>query len=260
MKTIKKPITVKKTAAASRILLVDDDDIFRSEFKELFQDYGVREASNGQEALNILKKPNEIDLVMLDVRMPGLNGIEVLERIKQIAPDVYTIISTGYSSKDVAIEALKAKADNYLEKPFEPSRVKEIIDEVLDGKQAQDTFSTDSMEAKVEKIKRFAERNCYKKISLSDAAEIACLSPKYLSRIFKQYCGKGFSEFRLEIKIGKAKELLIQSACNIDQISDKLGYQNTESFIRQFKKFTRCTPTEYRKKTQKQNNAKKSNK
>ena len=248
MKTAKKPNPVKKAPVACKILLVDDDDIFRSEFRDSFEDYGIKEASNGQEALSILKKPNEIDLVILDVRMPGLNGIEVLERIKQIAPDVYIIISTGYSSKDVAIEALKGKADNYLEKPFDPNRVKEIIEQVLDSKQAEEAPSTDGMKAKIDKVKRFAERNCFKKISLNDAAETVCLSPKYLSRIFKQYCGKGFSEFRLAIKIERAKELLTQSASNIDQISDKLGYQNTESFIRQFKKFTLCTPTEYRKK------------
>ena len=257
MKTAKNTNPAKKEPVASKILLVDDDDVFRSEFKDCFHDYGIKEASSGQDALNMLKKPNEIDLIILDVRMPGLNGIEVLERIKQIAPDVYTIISTGYSSKDVAIEALKGRADNYLEKPFDPDRVKEIIEEVLDSKQAQEVESTDGMKAKVEKIKRFAERNCFKKISLSDASQVVCLSPKYLSRIFKQYCGKGFSEFRLGIKIEKAKELLTRSACNIDQISDKLGYQNTESFIRQFKKFTRRTPTEYRKKIYPQGRAKK---
>ena len=257
MVIIKKSNPAKKTPIASKILLVDDDDIFRSEFKDCFSDYGIKEASNGHDALNILKKPNEIDLVILDVRMPGLNGIEVLEKIKQIAPDVYTIISTGYSSKDVAIEALKGRADNYIEKPFEPNKVKEIIEHVLDSKQAEQVESTDGMKAKVERIKRFAERNCFKKISLNEAAQVVCLSPKYLSRIFKQYCGKGFSEFRLEIKIGKAKGLLTQSTYNIDQISDKLGYQNTESFIRQFKKFTRCTPTEYRKKIHPQGRAKK---
>ncbi|MDD4954852.1 MAG: AraC family transcriptional regulator, partial [Candidatus Omnitrophica bacterium] len=99
---------------------------------------------------------------------------------------------------------------------------------------------------KMDKVKRFIERNCFKKISLDDAASTVFLSPKYLSRIFKQSTGMGFSDFRLHIKIDRAKELLEKTGYKVDQISDKLDYQNTESFIRQFKKLTGLTPTQYR--------------
>ncbi len=107
----------EKTFLPPRILLVDDDDVLRNEFVECFGEFGIAEAANGQEALAYLKKPNEIDLAILDVRMSGMNGIELLERIKRVAPAVRVIIFTGYGSKDVAIEALRSKADDYIEKP-----------------------------------------------------------------------------------------------------------------------------------------------
>jgi AraC-like DNA-binding protein len=75
------------------------------------------------------------------------------------------------------------------------------------------------------------------------------LSPKYLSRLFKQEAKVGFNQFRLGVKMEKAKELLKSSDYNVSQISYKIGYQNVESFIRCFKNATNCTPSQYRKKT-----------
>ena len=62
--------------------------------------------------MQLLRKPNEIDLVLLDVMMPGLSGTEVLREMKKLSPNLAIIILTGYSSKDVAIEALKGHADD----------------------------------------------------------------------------------------------------------------------------------------------------
>ena len=103
--------------------------------------------------------------------------------------------------------------------------------------------------SKINKVKLFIERNCFKKIGLNDAAQAVCLSPKYLSRVFKEHCHISFSQFRIRVKIEQSKKLLEKTGYNINQISDKLGYENAESFIRQFKRFVKFTPTEYRKKS-----------
>ncbi|MCX6353572.1 MAG: response regulator transcription factor [Candidatus Aureabacteria bacterium] len=228
------------------ILLVDDDKEFRSEFRDYLDEYEIVEASSGEEALRILAKPNEIDLVILDVMMPGMRGTEVLKRMKKMEPRLGIIILTGYSSKDVAIEALKGRADEYLEKPFPIAKAKELIVNLLESKNGETDVSALDIKGKIEKIKRFVERNCYKRIGLNDAAVAVCLSPKYLSRIFRQITGKSFSSYRLNIKIGKAKELLRDTGMNVSQISERLGYENAESFIRQFKQHTSKTPTAYR--------------
>jgi YesN/AraC family two-component response regulator len=78
-------------------------------------------------------------------------------------------------------------------------------------------------------------------------ANSVCLSPKYLSRFFKQETGENFNQYRLRVKVEKAKEFLKNTSNTIEQISDKMGYQNIESFIRVFKKFTNHTPTTYRR-------------
>jgi DNA-binding NtrC family response regulator len=65
---------------------MDDDSKFRTELKDNLEGYEVVEARNGEEALNIIKRPNDIGVVILDVRMPGLSGTEVLEEMKKVDP------------------------------------------------------------------------------------------------------------------------------------------------------------------------------
>jgi YesN/AraC family two-component response regulator len=171
-----------------------------------------------------------------------------LKEIKKIDPKIGIIMSTAYSSKDVAVAALKGHADDYVEKPLNVAKIKDSIERLLQVKEGRDDLSACDIASKVDKVRRFTERNCDKKVSLKDAASAVCLSPKYLSRIFKEKMGVSFCHYKSELKIRKARELLAQTGYNISQISDKLGYQNVESFIRTFRKFAHCTPSDYRHK------------
>jgi two-component system response regulator YesN len=228
------------------ILLVDDDEDFRGELRDYLEDYRITEAQTGNDALEILRKPHDIDLVILDVMMPGLRGTEVLRRIKAMDEAMPVIILTAYSSKDVAIEALKADADDYIEKPMDVANATHIIARLLKKTRAEGDLETGGMEGKIERVKHLLGINYHKMVSLNDAARIVCLSPKYLSRVFKERTGTGFSEYKLKVKITQAKGLLDKTRENVDQISYDLGYQNPESFIRMFKKVTGFTPTGYR--------------
>ncbi len=231
-----------------QILLVDDDALFREEIRESFDEYTVVEASGGEEAIRLLKRPNQIDLVILDVMMPGLKGTEVLREIKKIAPHLHIIILTGYSTKDIAIEALKGDADDYLEKPLDIEKTKSMVAQLLrDKRPGGRDIEAEGIEGKIAQVKNFVDRNYHKRIYLKDAASAVCLSPKYLSRLFKQKAGMEFTDYKMNVRIAKAKEILLRNSLNIDEIAFQMGYKNTESFIRLFKKATRSTPTEYRK-------------
>ncbi|MFZ5802828.1 MAG: response regulator [Candidatus Omnitrophota bacterium] len=231
------------------LLVVDDDKEFREEMKDLFSEYRVLEAANGQEAVDMIRKANAIDLVILDVRMPRRGGIDVLREIKRTDPALGIIIMTGYSDKDTAIEALKGHADDYIEKPADPKKIRAMVETILEKQHAGSDIDTASTHGKIEKVKRFIERNCFKKTNLEDAAQAVCLSPKYLSRLFKEETGESYVQYRIKLKIEKAKTLLARgSDGNVSQIAYKLGYENPESFIRQFKRFTKKTPTEFRQK------------
>ena len=226
----------------SKILLVDDSKDLRAEFKLWFEDFDVLTAASAEEALAILGKPNELALVLLDVQMPGMGGLAALAKIKTLAPATPVIIMTGYSTKDVAIKALKGKASGYIEKPFSLKEMRAAIEKELSADPADE-----DIKSKMEHVKRFVEANCFKKLELRDAAAAVYLSPKYLSRLFRERTGMGFTAYKLKVKMEQAEALLKSGAANIKQVSAKLGYANTESFIRQFKKISGCIPSAYRR-------------
>jgi CheY-like chemotaxis protein len=103
----------------ARILVVDDDEHFRSLFTDLLQGWGyeVQDASDGVAALTLLKE-TAFDLLFVDLKMPGMNGIEVIREAREVQPNARIIIVTAYGSKETAIEALQLGVTDYLEKPI----------------------------------------------------------------------------------------------------------------------------------------------
>jgi YesN/AraC family two-component response regulator len=231
-----------------KILLVDDEKIVREAFIAAFDnEYTIAPASGGQEALDILKQPNDIDLIILDVMMPGLNGIQLVKEIKKISPELKVVIFTGYGSKDVVIEALRADADEFIEKPFDIKQTREIIERLLDRRNNSSQAESHGTDGKIRKAQEYIKRNYNKFISLKDAAQMCYMSPKYFSRIFKEKTGKSFNEFRVGLRIDAAKQILTKGGRSINQIAYTVGYQNPDSFMKMFKRTTGFTPSEYRR-------------
>ena len=121
-----------------KILVVDDEQSMR-EFLEIMlkkEDYKVSLASNGEEVLKLLER-DIFDLVLLDVRMPKMDGIAVLKRIKALATETIVIMITAYASHDTAVKAMKEGAYDYITKPFKIDEIKLIIRNALEKKNLQ---------------------------------------------------------------------------------------------------------------------------
>lgn len=228
------------------ILIVDDDREYRESFRDGFSDFNILEASTGPEALTVLKKPHDIDVVVLDERMPGLSGTQVLEEIKKLDPAIPTVILTSKGSEETAVRALRGKAEDYLQKSLPFDAIERRIRQLAEKVRKPEKPLRGGIEDKIEQMKYFAQRNYHKNIRLDDLAERLFLSQKYLSKIFKQHTGMTYNDYKIKIKIEKAKEMLKNKDFNIYKIAENMGYQNTESFIRIFERETGYTPTAYR--------------
>ncbi len=111
-----------------RLLVVDDDAVFREELSTLLSDWGhqVEAVSSGAKAIEALET-TEFDVIFSDVRMPRMNGIELLRQVRERWPRVYVIMITGFGTIEAAVEAMKLGAFDYVRKPFRSEAVQRIV-------------------------------------------------------------------------------------------------------------------------------------
>jgi two-component system nitrogen regulation response regulator GlnG len=118
----------------SSILIVDDDARLRESFEKLMAEegYGVRSAATGEAGLEAVKQELP-DLVIMDVRMPGMGGLETLRAIREIDPKLPVIVMTAFGTTDTAIEATKLGAFDYVLKPFDIPDILTLIEQALEA-------------------------------------------------------------------------------------------------------------------------------
>lgn len=115
------------------ILVVDDEAVIREGLQRTLdgERFAVETCRSGHAAIELLQD-KEYDLIITDLKMPGMNGIEVLKAVKGLQPDVPVIMITGYATVDTAVEAMKNGATDYISKPFTPEQIMEKIDKSIE--------------------------------------------------------------------------------------------------------------------------------
>jgi CheY-like chemotaxis protein len=116
-----------------RILVVDDEPNIRTMFQEALEraGYQVTTAASGADALGLARK-ERFDLAFLDIKMPGLNGVETLKALKELNPEVNVVMITGYASEDLVAASLDSGAFVCLTKPFGIAQILEVVRTVRD--------------------------------------------------------------------------------------------------------------------------------
>jgi CheY-like chemotaxis protein len=110
------------------VLVVEDDPLIRWSVKEtLSKDYRVRVAESAEEALKKIRDARRLDALLADVRLPGLSGLDLSNRLRQTRPGLKIFIMTAYSGEEAAREAFAIRADGYLTKPFAMETLKDML-------------------------------------------------------------------------------------------------------------------------------------
>jgi DNA-binding response OmpR family regulator len=126
------------------VLIVDDEKnilLTLSQSLEVLQ-LKTDTATNGEEALAKLKE-KEFALILLDIRMPGMDGMEVLRQVREIRPDIRIIMISAYGTIELAVEAMKLGAVDFIQKPFSPEEVRTLVSRVLDREKLDEQRATD---------------------------------------------------------------------------------------------------------------------
>ncbi len=119
--------------ASEQILVVDDEPLMRDFLYEAFRrkGYRVNVAPDGLEALQMLEKAN-YDMVLTDVKMPRLSGLEVLEKVKEMSPETKVVMITAYGTIENAVESMKLGAFDYITKPFSVDEIELVVKRAID--------------------------------------------------------------------------------------------------------------------------------
>ena len=261
-----------------KFLFVDDEEIVRRGFREkiAWAEIGfefLEPCKNGREAIQRIAQEHP-DVVMTDICMPLVDGLEVAAYIADRFPEIIVIILSGYDEFEYARSALRSRVVEYLLKPITSrelsalvAKLKTRLDETasrrseLEIASAQTRFpasdeTSDLFNAKgsrslamtkVAETQEYIERNfAKKKLSVDEICRDLFISPSYLSRLLKHHLGKTFVDALTDFRIEKAKQLLAGSDLNIYAVADAVGFSDPHYFSTIFKKVTGVTPSEYR--------------
>ena len=115
-------------ATPSRLLIIDDDEDVRLLLRDLLEesDYEVQVAQCGEDALKMIRM-STYDLIVTDLRLTGMHGLEVIKEVKAIDAGIDVIVMTGYASVNSAVESMKAGAVDYITKPFNSDQIKMVV-------------------------------------------------------------------------------------------------------------------------------------
>jgi two-component system response regulator AtoC len=134
-----------------RILVVEDDSLTADSVARVLsrQGYDTAVVSNGADARKILEE-SAVHLILLDIRLPDMNGLDLLRAAREVEPDIPAIVMTAYTDVKVAVDAMKAGADDYLQKPFELDELKVIVARALENSRLMVQLSTLKRESQKE--------------------------------------------------------------------------------------------------------------
>jgi DNA-binding NtrC family response regulator len=126
------------SARPSKILIVDDEDVVRDSLSEWFsaEGYTTKPCASGKEALAAIADA-EFDLALLDIKMPGMDGMELQQRLHDADPELTIVIMTGYATVETAVQALKRGAYDYITKPVDPDELSHLVAKALELRQAK---------------------------------------------------------------------------------------------------------------------------
>ena len=256
-----------------RLLIADDEALERETLADIVarrfeHEVTIETAENGRKAADTAVLWGA-DLILMDIEMPGMNGLDAARAVLEQRPECKVIFVTAYSLFQYAHEAMHLGACDYLLKPVNPDEVeasiRKAIRQIEAGRRlaelapvepepeadpesdAAEAGENDRNALVMAHVRKYMEDNYMFDLSLDSVSEILHISPAYLSAQFKKYQKMNFLDCLTELRINAAKELLTDPFRSAAEVASMVGYEDSSYFARTFKKRTGMTPTQYRR-------------
>ncbi len=250
-----------------RLLFVEDEFYTREGIKESVDwlSLGIDSlevACDGKEGWE--KLSSKPDIILTDIRMPYKTGLELATQAKKISPECEIIFLSSYSDKEYLFTAISLSSVAYIEKPVDIPELSEAIKQAVDNRKqsalfhklkndepAGDVFKSlpDSAHHNTRAALSFiTEHFSDPTLSLDSIAKYVSLSPSYLSDSFKKDTGKNIKQVISDIRLDRATELLTTTTLSVAEISQQIGYRDSNYFSKFFKQKFGVSPHNYREK------------
>lgn len=248
-----------------QLLVVDDESIIRRGIRAFidFDGLGITgffEAENGEEAFTLLEK-EQIDLILADINMPKMNGLEFCRLAKERDPSVKIAMITGYDYLDYAIRAIKVGVDDYVLKPLSRDDIQALLFRLVEKKKEEDSLTvvrqevnklaveagaSDDGSVRAQIAESLEEHLADAGYSLRTMADELGYSISYLSTLFKKHFGANFRDYFLDLRLGRAKILLLSTQMKNYEIAAAVGIDDPNYFSVCFRRKYGKTPTAFR--------------
>lgn len=250
----------------TKVLIVDDEKYVRMGIKAetdwtLIGCEVVGEAANGVEALEVAENTKP-DLVISDIRMPKMDGIELAEKLIDKYPGIKVVFLTAYNEFEYARKAIRIGVSDYILKPFQDGELEGVIQRLLHlhpnlpAKETELENELISLKGKNEIANRYVqsaieyiEKNYSDtNFSVGKLAESLSVSEGHISRLFKSETDNSINNYLTKYRIKKAMDYLKDINIKVYEVAEKVGYQDIAYFSNTFKKLTGKNPSDYQAK------------
>ena len=244
-----------------KVLVVEDEEMIRKGIV-LTVDWPslgcviCGEASNGEEGLELAGKLGP-DLIVTDIRMPKVDGIEMIRRLRERGDETDVIILTAFDSFEYARSALRLGAVDFLVKPFRDGELEEAVERVFRKREEEKAPEVPMPElpetrTQVSRYSRLAAEYIAghfgdPDVSIAEIAESMGISESHLSHTFKKETNCTILNYLTRVRIRRAMELLKGGRHKVYEVAGMCGYRDITYFSNTFRKMTGVSPTEYQR-------------
>lgn len=236
------------------VLVIDNDPTVWNALNIRLKDkYDLVLVERGEEALHVFKQKDEFNLMIIDYRLPDMDGITLFKKFRQENRVTPIIFTCAYPSKEVLIQMLEVRPHGFLEKPFNNDLLDQKIARLVGANPFEQVHQMlnipiHSLSIKIFRAMQYIDRHhSSTSLSLEGVGEAVSLHPKYLSASFKEECGVGFHDYLIEIRIYRATQLLKDPRRIIKQVSSQVGFSDQGYFCKVFQNKIGLSPSIYRK-------------
>lgn len=244
------------------LLIVEDEKLIRQGVRAMALRSGVPiarilDCTDGAQAMDVLRR-ERVDGMVTDIRMPHMDGVALVRATQSLPRPPVTVVLSGYSSFDDAVEMMRGGVRDYILKPVDRERLYAVLrrmDAEIEQnratepaspfvKKAPDTCQTDE---KMRQALEYIQQNYHTGLSMERVSNHVRMNYTSFSTAFKAYTGRNFVTYLQGLRMEQAKRLLLTTDMKVFEIGIQVGYGDEKHFLKTYRAIHGMSPTEYRK-------------